>query len=101
MNTHKRKWNFEKLVGTIREVHEEIAAQAGQAANISLTLPKKEEMQRYFDAHVYVANWMTDIFMVRLPIEVLPKETAEAYAIFANKKQFQKELKKFMAGAKF
>ena len=26
-------------------------------------------MQRYFDAHVYVANWMTAIFMVRLPIE--------------------------------
>lgn len=24
-------------------------------------------MQRYFDAHVYVANWMTAIFMVRLP----------------------------------
>jgi len=25
-------------------------------------------MQRYFDAHVYVANWMTAIFMVRLPM---------------------------------
>jgi len=24
-------------------------------------------MQRYFDVHVYVANWMTAIFMVRLP----------------------------------
>lgn len=38
-------------------------------------------MQRYFDAHVYVANWMTAIFMVRLPIEVLPKETVKAVAV--------------------
>ena len=38
-------------------------------------------MQRYFDVHVYVANWMTAIFMVRLPIEALPKETAEALAV--------------------
>jgi len=38
-------------------------------------------MQRYFDAHVYVANWMTAIFMVRLPIEALAKETAEALAV--------------------
>ncbi|WP_319549333.1 hypothetical protein [Desulfogranum marinum] len=30
-------------------------------------------MQYYFDAHVYVANWMTAIFMVRLPIEALSK----------------------------
>jgi hypothetical protein len=38
-------------------------------------------MQRFFDAHVYVANWMTAIFMVRLPIEVLTKETAKAVAV--------------------
>jgi Skp family chaperone for outer membrane proteins len=38
-------------------------------------------MQRYFDAHVYVANWMTAIFMVRLPIEALPKETVKAMAV--------------------
>jgi hypothetical protein len=38
-------------------------------------------MQRYFDAHVYVANWMTAIFMVRLLIEAVPKETAEAMAV--------------------
>ena len=38
-------------------------------------------MQRYFDAHVYVANWMTAIFMLRLPIEVFPKETAKAMAV--------------------
>jgi hypothetical protein len=37
-------------------------------------------MERFFDAHVYVANWMTAIFMVRLPIEVLAKETAQAMA---------------------
>jgi hypothetical protein len=38
-------------------------------------------MQRYFDAHVYVANWMTAIFMVRLPIEALSRETAKAAAV--------------------
>jgi hypothetical protein len=38
-------------------------------------------MQRFFDAHVYVANWMTAIFMVRLPIEALAKETAETMAV--------------------
>jgi hypothetical protein len=38
-------------------------------------------MRRFFDAHVYVANWMTAIFMVRLPIEAIPKKTAEAMAV--------------------
>jgi len=38
-------------------------------------------MERFFDAHVYVANWMTAIFMLRLPIEALAKETAEALAV--------------------
>ena len=38
-------------------------------------------MQRYFDAHVYVANWMTAIFMVRLPMEALTQETAKAVAM--------------------
>jgi hypothetical protein len=38
-------------------------------------------MERYFDAHVYVANWMTAIFMVRLPIEALTRETAKAVAV--------------------
>ena len=38
-------------------------------------------MERYFDAHVYVANWMTAIFMVRLPIEALTRETAKAAAV--------------------
>ena len=38
-------------------------------------------MQRYFDAHVYVANWMTANFMLRLPMEALPRETAKAAAV--------------------
>jgi len=38
MNTDKHEWNFEKLVGVIRQVHEEMAAQAGRAVNLSLTL---------------------------------------------------------------
>ena len=38
MNTNKHEWNFEKLVGVIRQVHEELAAQAGRAVNLSLTL---------------------------------------------------------------
>jgi len=38
-------------------------------------------MQHYFDAHVYVANWMTAIFMVRLPMEALTRETAKAAAV--------------------
>ena len=38
-------------------------------------------MQRYFDAHVYVANWMTAIFMVRLPMQALTRETAKATAV--------------------
>jgi len=38
-------------------------------------------MQRYFDAHVYVVNWMTAIFRVRLPMEALTRETAKATAV--------------------
>ncbi len=38
-------------------------------------------MERFFDAHVYVANWMTAIFMLRLPIDAIAKETAEALAV--------------------
>jgi hypothetical protein len=32
-------------------------------------------MEQYFDAHVYVANWGTQILMLRLPKSVLNKET--------------------------
>ena len=30
---------------------------------------------------VYVANWMTAIFKVRLPIDALAKETVEAMSV--------------------
>ena len=40
-----------------------------------------ELMKWFFDAHVYVANWMTAIFMVRMPIEAISEKTAEAMAI--------------------
>jgi hypothetical protein len=38
-------------------------------------------MQKYFDAFVYVANWGTRQFMLRLPATLLPPETANRYAI--------------------
>ncbi len=42
---------------------------------------REKLMQHYFDVHVYLANWMTAIFMLRLPIEALARETAEAVAV--------------------
>jgi hypothetical protein len=38
-------------------------------------------MKRFFDAHVYVANWMTAIFKVRVPIETISEKMAEAMAV--------------------
>ncbi len=38
MDTNRHEWNFEKLVGFIRQVHDNLAAQAGRAVNLSLTL---------------------------------------------------------------
>ncbi len=38
MDTNNREWSFKKLVGFIRQVHDELAAQAGRAVNLSLTL---------------------------------------------------------------
>lgn len=38
MNMDSHEWSFEKLVGSVRQAHEELAAQAGRAVNISLTL---------------------------------------------------------------
>jgi len=38
-------------------------------------------MERYFDAFVYVANWGTNRFMLRLPRRVLAPETAERYCV--------------------
>jgi len=38
MNMNEREWNYKKLVVAIRQTHEYMAAQAGRAVNISLTL---------------------------------------------------------------
>lgn len=38
MDANRQEWNFEKLVGTILQVHEEMAVQAGKAVNLSLTV---------------------------------------------------------------
>jgi predicted nuclease of restriction endonuclease-like (RecB) superfamily len=38
MNANEHEWDFEKLVGVIRQVHEEMAAQARKAVNLSLTM---------------------------------------------------------------
>ncbi|MDY6951253.1 MAG: hypothetical protein SWE60_07060, partial [Thermodesulfobacteriota bacterium] len=38
-------------------------------------------MQRFFDAHVYVANWMTALFMLRVPIDAISKKTAKTMAV--------------------
>lgn len=38
-------------------------------------------MQRYYDAHVHEADWMTAVFMVRLPIAALTQETVKAAAV--------------------
>lgn len=38
-------------------------------------------MQLYFDAHVYVANWGTAVFMLRLPIETLGEEIVDAVTV--------------------
>lgn len=36
-------------------------------------------MEKYFDAHVYVANWGHYRFMLRLPIDCVDEETVQAY----------------------
>jgi hypothetical protein len=38
-------------------------------------------MQLYFDTYVYVANWMSAIFKVRLPIVALSEETVKAMEV--------------------
>lgn len=40
---------------------------------------ERQWMERYFDAFVYVANWGTRRWMVRLPRQVLDLETARRY----------------------
>jgi hypothetical protein len=36
-------------------------------------------MEKYFDAFLYVANWGTGVFKLRLPARVLDAETARLY----------------------
>ena len=38
-------------------------------------------MEQYFDAHVYVANWGTQILMLRLPKALLSRETLAPYCV--------------------
>jgi hypothetical protein len=38
-----------------------------------------EWMERYFDAHLYLANWGTRRIMMRVPLVALPAETAARY----------------------
>ncbi|WP_093611272.1 hypothetical protein [Actinoplanes philippinensis] len=38
-------------------------------------------MERYFDAHLYLANWGTRRIMLRLPKAALAPETAEAFCV--------------------
>ncbi|MFC1736758.1 hypothetical protein ACFL1X_11620 [Candidatus Hydrogenedentota bacterium] len=38
-------------------------------------------MKRYFDAHVYLANWASARFVLRLPIDALTQETADIFSV--------------------
>ena len=38
-------------------------------------------MERYFDAFLYVANWGTHMFKLRLPAKLLPTATARQYCV--------------------
>jgi len=38
-------------------------------------------MELFFDAHVYVANWMTAIFKVGVPIQAIPENVVEAMTV--------------------
>lgn len=44
-----------------------------------LKADSRELMRTYFDAHVYVANWGTHRFMLKIPRGLLDLETAELY----------------------
>ncbi|WP_031388269.1 hypothetical protein [Desulfonatronum thiodismutans] len=39
----------------------------------------RELMRRMFDVHVYVANWMTAVLMIRVPLAVLSDALVEAF----------------------
>jgi hypothetical protein len=49
-------------------------------------------VRRYFEAHVYMANWGTAVFMINLPLEALSRETAETIQAkdFLDFKAFEK-----------
>src|SRR5437868_5151464 len=38
-------------------------------------------MQKYFDAHLYVANWGTHRLMLRVPARSLPLSSAKPYCV--------------------
>ncbi len=38
-------------------------------------------MKRFYDAHVYVANWCTAIFMLRAPLATLNRKQMEAFTV--------------------
>ncbi|MEJ2620792.1 MAG: hypothetical protein P8163_11135 [Candidatus Thiodiazotropha sp.] len=38
-------------------------------------------MRRFFDAHVFIANWGEAIFMVHLPREAIDQKTLKAFCI--------------------
>lgn len=40
-----------------------------------------ELMERYYDAHLYLADWGTNRVMLRLPVSVLDPETVEDYCV--------------------
>lgn len=46
----------------------------------NLKADPRDFMRRYFDAHVYLANWGTAIFMLRLPKETLDQNTLSVFA---------------------
>jgi hypothetical protein len=45
----------------------------------SLKADPVDFMRRFFDAHVYLANWGEALFMVRLPLEAIDEKTLEAF----------------------
>jgi len=46
MDRNRRKWSFEKPVGFIRQVHNNLAAQAERTVNISLTFRKTKNFSQ-------------------------------------------------------
>ena len=47
-------------------------------------------MERYFNAFVYVANWGTHRFMLRLPRRLLDLETASLYCVGEGARAWEK-----------